>query len=281
MIMTLAEAASHRIGKRLAIALLVAFPVCGNAHTQAPGAGFDEAAALSLSQSAIGRTLSDHGFIDSRGKPVQLAQLRGRPLVVSLIYTSCSHTCPLLTSHLARMVKIAREALGEASFGVLTIGFDAAVDTPARLASFAASRGIDMTGWYFLSADAATVDVLSRELGFVFYRSPQGFDHLTQTTVLDANSLVYAQLYGQSFEAPLLVEPLKQLVFGTRAQASTVSGWVNGVRLFCTIYDPASGRYRFDYSIFIAIGVGLLSLSAVAVFIVRAWREHRSSTSAA
>lgn len=279
--MSLSPQAPARAGGSLAIVLLAALPMYASAHTQTPGAAFDESAALSRSQSAIGRTLSDHEFIDSRGKPVRLAQLRGRPLVVSLIYTSCSHTCPLLTSHLARTVKIAREALGEASFGVLTIGFDAAVDTPERLASFAASRGIDMSGWHFLSAEAATVDALSQELGFVFYRSARGFDHLTQTTVLDADSRVYAQVYGESFEAPALVEPLKQLVFGTRARTSTLSGWVNGVRLFCTIYDPASGRYRFDFSIFIAIGVGLLSLGAVAVFIIRTWIGRRSSTSAA
>lgn len=277
----MAPRAAARIGRAFAIVLTAALPAYAGAHTQASRTPFDEAAALSRSQSAIGRTLSDHAFIDSRGQPLRLSQLHGRPLVVSLIYTSCSHTCPLLTTHLARMTKIAREALGEASFDVLTIGFDAAVDTPERLASFAASRGIDMTRWHFLSADVATVDALSRELGFVFYRSPRGFDHLTQTTVLDADARVYAQVYGESFEAPALVEPLKQLVFGTRAQTSAFSGWVNGVRLFCTVYDPASGRYRFDYSIFIAIGVGVLSLGAVAVFIVRAWVGRRSSTSAA
>jgi len=39
----------------------------------------------------------------------------------------------------------------------------------------------------------------------------------------------------------------------------------------CTVYDPASGRYRFDYSLIIAFVLGLACLGAVAVFVVRAW----------
>lgn len=280
--MTGARAGESARGARwLVAALLAAFPIFVSAHSKPAGGPFDESSALSLSQSAIGRTVGDHRFVDRGGQSFALRGLRGRPVVISLIYTSCSHTCPLLTTHLARMVGVARAALGEESFSVLTIGFDTQVDTPARMASFARERGIDARGWYFLSAEAPTIEALSRDLGFIFYPSGKGFDHLAQTTVLDADGRVYAQVYGEGFEAPLLVEPLKQLVFGTRAQASTFSGWVNGVRLFCTIYDPASGRYRFDYSIFIALGVGLLSLGAVAAFIVRAWRERRSSTSAA
>jgi protein SCO1/2 len=187
----------------------------------------------------------------------------------------------MLTTHLANTVKIAREALGEDSFSVLTLGFDTPADTPERMASFARERGIELSGWHFASADVATVDAISRELGFVFRRTAAGFDHLAQTTVLDADGRVYAQVYGQSFDPPSLVEPLKQLVLGTPADARSFSGWLSGVRLFCTVYDPSSGRYRFDYSIFIALGVGLLSLGGVAVFVVRAWRGRRMPTPAA
>jgi protein SCO1/2 len=242
---------------------------------------FDEKAALAISQAAIGRTVGNYSFIDSRGKTVRLEDLRGRPVLISLIYTSCYHTCPLLTKHLAQIVGVAREALGNDSFAVLTVGFDSAVDTPERMRTYARERGIDISEWSFLSADPATINALTRELGFVFFESPKGFDHLAQITLLDAQGRVYAQIYGDNFPTPTLVEPLKQLVFGTPAQAHSLSGWINGVRLFCTIYDPSSGRYRFDYSLFIAIAIGLVSLGAVAVFLVRAWRQSGSPTSTA
>ena len=57
-------------------------------------------------------------------------------MVLSLIYTSCYHICPTVTTNLARIVNIAREALGEDSFSVLTIGFDTPVDTPDRMREF-------------------------------------------------------------------------------------------------------------------------------------------------
>jgi protein SCO1/2 len=254
------------------------------AHQHAPQANnsaFDEKAALAISQAAIGRTIGNYSFIDSHGKTVRLKDLRGRPTLISLIYTSCYHTCPLLTQHLARTVDIARDALGNDSFSVLTIGFDSARDTPERMRTYARERGINTSQWFFLSADAATINALTRELGFVFFESPKGFDHLAQISLLDAQGRVYVQLYGANFPVPTLVEPLKQLVFGTPTQARSVSDWINGVRLFCTIYDPSSGRYRFDYSLFIAIGIGLVSLGAVAVFLVRAWRQGGPPTSAA
>ena len=254
------------------------------AHQHVPRANdptFDEKAALAISQAAIGRTIGNYSLIDSHGKTVHLKDLRGRPALVSLIYTSCYHTCPLLTKHLAQIVEIAREALGDDSFTVLTIGFDSAVDTPERMRTYAGERGINISQWFFLSADPATIDGLTRELGFIFFKSPKGFDHLAQVTLLDAQGRVYAQIYGDNFPTPTLVEPLKQLVFGAPTQARSVSDWINGVRLFCTIYDPSSGRYRFDYSLFIAIGIGLVSLGAVAVFLVRAWRQGGPPTSAA
>jgi hypothetical protein len=41
------------------------------------------------------------------------------------------------------------------------------------------------------------------------------------------------------------------------------------------VYDPNSDRYRFDYSIFTAIVVGILCLGLIATFIVREWRRAR------
>lgn len=258
-----------RIG--LAIMLLP-----GLVAADSPGAHAtaDEASALELSQAAIGRRLGNHHFIDRHGQGLDLDRLRGKPLVVSLVYTSCAHTCPVLTSHLADVAEIARAALGEDSFAMLTLGFDAANDTPARMASFARERGIDRPGWHFVSADPATVDAFARELGFAFAPSAGGFEHLAQTTVVDRDGRVYAQVYGQAFGTPSLVEPLKQLVLGIRPEAGRLGRWLDGVRLFCTVYDPASGRYRFDWSIFIAAGAGLVSLGGVAVFIVRALRQR-------
>ncbi len=256
--------------RRLAPVLLGALLAIGAAGAAPPP---NEQEALKLSQAAIGRTLGDHRFVNTAGQPVALSELRGRPLVVSLVYTSCHDTCPTITNQLSRMLPIARDALGAGRFRVVSIGFDTPNDTPERMRAYARSRGAGADEWLFLSADAATIEALTRELGFQYSPSPRGFDHIAQTTVVDANGRVYRQVYGDSFEPPALVEPLKELVFGTGIKSGRLSGWAEGIRLFCTVYDPASGRYRFDYSLFVTLIVGVMSLGAVAIFIVRAWRQ--------
>jgi protein SCO1/2 len=251
-----------------------AAPHGGHGSDHPPDRAFDEAAALKVSQSAIGRTLdATYRFTSSEGRTLTLGELRGKPLVVSLVYTSCYHVCPTITQTVANTVKIAREALGEASFNVITVGFDSAVDTPERMRGYRRERGLDGDNWQFLSTDAATMEALAKGIGFIYFRSPKGFDHLAQTTIVDANGKVYRQVYGDSFATPTLVEPLKDLVFGRKASTKNWDGWINGVKLFCTVYDPTTGRYKFDYSLFVAILSGLASFGVLAVFIVRAWRQ--------
>ncbi len=87
---------------------------------------------------------------------------------------------------------------------------------------------------------------------------------------------MYRQIYGVSFKAPDLGEPLKELIFGNRQDVNLVEGWINNIKLFCTIYDPHSGRYEFDYSIFIGLFMGLLILGAIAIFILREWRHSNA-----
>lgn len=242
----------------------------GNVATE-----WDEASALRYSQAAIGRTLGDHKFRDTKSSPTSLRDFRGKPLVINLIYTSCYHTCPVIIQTLARSVDVARRALGADSFAVVTIGFDSRADTPSRMRAYSRKQGVDLANWQFLSTDEATIDALAKDLGFVFYPSPRGFDHLAQTTIIDENGVVYRQVYGASFEPPAVVEPLKALVFGRKGNLVTIDGLLNRIKLFCTIYDPSSERYRFDYSIFVGGTIGLLSLLMLAGISIRGWRRGR------
>lgn len=254
-----------------ALAAAVALvPVCGVAHSDKPAeTPFDETQALRYSQDAIGRRVGDYRFIATSGRAVRLSDFEGKPLVVSFIYTSCVHICPTVTQTMGDAVPVAREALGEESFAVITIGFDTKNDTPPRMLSFRRAQGIDQPAWSFLSADPSTIKAFVRDLGFLYRSTPHGFDHLVQTTVLDADGVVIRQIYGDSFAPPKLVEPLKDLIFGRNISLSTVEGLINRVRLFCTIYDPNSERYRFDYSIFIMLGIGSVVLSGLGIFLGR------------
>ena len=236
---------------------------------------YDSDAALAQSQAVIGKAIGAHSFRNTEGQRFDTGQLLGKPVVVSLIYTSCHHICPTITRNVQTTVDIAREALGEESFAVITVGFDWRIDTPDRMRLYARQFGIVDAEWYFLSGDDASVAALADAVGFQFYASPKGFDHLSQTTVVDAEGKVYRQIYGENFEPPALVEPLKELVFNTPRSAGIVDHWVGTFKLFCTVYDPNTGRYTFDYSIFLGIIIGVLCLGSIATFVVSEWKHAR------
>jgi protein SCO1/2 len=266
----------NKISGYLLIILGLLFTGMASAKADEGGAAYDETAALALSQAVIGQGVGDYTFLDGKGKQVTLESLRGKPVVISLIYTSCYHICPTITTNLAKVVKIGRDALGNDSFSVLTIGFDTKSDTPDRMRVFAAQRKLDISNWQFLSSDAETMKQLSADVGFSFFSSAKGFDHMIQATVLDGEGKVYRQIYGMAPDAPALVEPLKELLYGKRVDATPIESLVSNIRLFCTVYDPTTGMYRFDYSIFIGFAIGLVLLSGTAWFIIHAWRNSPS-----
>jgi len=194
--------------------ILLLCTVAVRADSPAAPDRFDRSTALAVSQAAIGRPVGDGVFHTSNGVPRQISDYAGKPLVISLVFTSCHHICPTTTKHLATVVEKARDVLGEDSFSVVTLGFDAPNDTADAMRVFAAQQGVDLDGWDFLSGDQADIDALAADLGFQYYPSPSGFDHLIQSSIVDADGIVFRQVYGIQFETPHLIEPLKALVQG-------------------------------------------------------------------
>lgn len=234
---------------------------------------FQNRQALEASQTAIGNKLSNFRFTDSSGKGLQLHDLKGKPLVLSLIFTSCSQTCPMTTRHLSSVVEKARETLGHDKFSVAVLGFDSQFDSPQAMKYFAKKQGIEDADWKLLSADPKTIKLFTKELGFLFYTSPNGFDHMVQATIIDADSVIYRQVYGEVFDTPLLIEPLKELLLGRPQPNSTIlADLINKVRFFCTNYDPASDSYHFDYSLFIGMIIGALIILLIVIFLVKEYR---------
>ena len=86
--------------------------------------------------------------------------------------------------------------------------------------------------------------------------------------------MVYQQVYGEQFDLPWLAEPLKAIVYkDKRGIGQTLSNIGNRIRLFCTIYDPGSGRYRFDYSLFIQMFIGGVIIIFGIVYLIREARR--------
>lgn len=100
--------------------------------------------------------LPDVSLIDQHGNAISLASLKGKPVLIDFIYTSCASTCPVLTS---KMVSIERElgpALGAVT--IVSITLDPEHDGPVELAAYAKSQGADSNSWRFLTGKPADID---------------------------------------------------------------------------------------------------------------------------
>ena len=229
--------------------------------------------ALAYSQAAIGSTVQGVELIKTDGTPVSLEAYRGKPLVISMIFSSCHHICPSTTAHLQDVVEKARDVLDQDSFQVVSVGFDTVNDSPERMAQFRNSTDVTDEYWDFLSADAANMDKLVRQLGFIYTPSARGFDHLIQSSVIDESGVIYRQVYGISFPTPQLIEPLKELIFGKPKGHSTLDYLGGRIRLFCTVYDPATDSYYIDISVFIGTFVGLIVSILFGRILIKEWRR--------
>jgi protein SCO1/2 len=234
---------------------------------------FDARAALRASQAVVGTTVGEHALYDSAGNRVMLSLYQGQPVLVSFVYTGCTQVCPLTTKTLANAVASAQRAVGSGRFQILTIGFNLPYDTPSAMADFARRLDLRLPDWHFLSADAASVTRLTREFGFAYRATAGGFDHITQVTLVDGRGKIVRQIYGDGFDLPLLVEPLKQMLAATPQEVSAVAQMIDKIRLVCTVYDPASGQYRVSYAVAIEIGAGLSVIAGVLIFMIRGRRR--------
>ncbi|MEO8143295.1 MAG: SCO family protein [Betaproteobacteria bacterium] len=262
---------ASRLNRALAIAALC----LGQAHAAAPE-GMDPGAALRASQAVVGNAVGDYTLLDREGRPVRLSQYRGKPLLVSFIYTGCFQVCPLTTRALQRALEAGRDAFGTGQFNVVSIGFNQPADSPQALKAFALQHRIDAPNWEFLSPAAPIVEPLARDFGFSYAATPAGFDHVLQATLLDAGGRIYRQIYGADLSADAIGEPLAQLLRDAPAPPQfRLEDFIDRVRVLCTVYDPATGRYRFKYGLAIEVAGGITFALAMLWFFLGEWLARR------
>ncbi|MBP6708885.1 MAG: SCO family protein [Candidatus Accumulibacter sp.] len=237
----------------------------------------DEKAAFALSQSAVGKQVGDFVLLDRQGRPVELSRYRGKPLLVTFIYTACFQVCPTITRNLQKAVDTTVSVMGADRFNVVSIGFNQPFDSPAALRDFARQYGIHLPNWEFLSPAPAIVGDLTTNFGFSYVATPAGFDHINQVTLVDATGRIVRQVYGEKFTAEELAEPLKLLITGSAIppEAGTLQEIMERVRILCSIYDPLTGRYRTNYSLYFQFA-GFLTFVGFMIYLsINFWRNRR------
>ncbi|HET8747960.1 MAG TPA: SCO family protein [Ramlibacter sp.] len=236
----------------------------------------DRTDALRASQAAVGRTMPDPTLLDREGRPVRLSAFRGRPLLVSFIYTGCFEVCPATTRALDQSMQALQARFGERQFNVVSIGFNQPADSPQAMKAFAAQHRIARPNWEFLSAPAAVVAPLTREFGFRYAPTPAGFDHVLQVSLVDAQGRIVRQVYGDQPAVDVLGDALATLVAGQPLPPQGLVGeLVDRIRILCTVYDPKTGTYRTDYGLALEIAGGLTFILFVALYMLNEWRARR------
>ena len=220
---------------------------------------------------AVGGRIGDYLLIDQDGKTFHLRELLKRPLVVSFIYTQCSHTCSYITASLANAFKEAGETFGEV-FTALTIGFDVQNDTVEAMRAYGESFTDDFTRWRFATAPEDVIKAITEEMGFWYRKRADGtFEHLNMITIIDTSGRVHRQLYGIEYS----VEDILKTVYNALESSGPMgalpvtgsSGLFDMLKLMCYTYDETTGTYRPDYTFIISVILGL-SIQVIIVFVV-------------
>ncbi|SHK50010.1 SCO family protein [Rhodothermus profundi] len=102
------------------------------------------------------------------------AELRGRVVVLTFIYTRCPvpDFCPLMSRHFQQLQQPLKARFGDRT-RLLTISFDPAYDTPTVLRRYARQYTDDTHHWIFATGDSTTIYQLATQFG-VHYEAASG-----------------------------------------------------------------------------------------------------------
>ena len=153
--------------------MLVAPPAIAQDEAPTRHRGLDPASALRASEAAIGRAVGEHLLLDRRERPVRLTDYRGKPLLVSFIYTGCFKVCPTTTQSLAVAVEQLARGVRRRQVQRVSIGFNQPFDSPTAMRAFAAQMGITASNWDFLSPAPGAVEAAAERFRLSLCRDPR------------------------------------------------------------------------------------------------------------
>jgi protein SCO1/2 len=137
----------------------------------------------------------DAKFTDDAGRVVQLASLRGQPVIVAMFFASCEYACPMIVNDIQRL-RAELPAAVRAKTRVVLVTFDVARDTPAALAAYRERMKLD-GAWTLLHGDTAGVQDLAMLLGVKYKQDARGqFSHSNLITVLNPEGEIAHQRAG-------------------------------------------------------------------------------------
>ena len=151
-------------------------------------------------------------LIDQNGRHVILSSLKGNPVVVDFIYTSCPGPCLLLTQKMARLAAGLASQVGS-RFTMLSITVDPEHDGPAQLSGYIKAQGIDTKSWLFLTGSPVNIDRLLTDFQLRRRRDPDGsVEHISGVFILGPDGHELREYDGAIVKASTMIGDLQEVL---------------------------------------------------------------------
>ncbi|WP_178986060.1 SCO family protein [Winogradskyella helgolandensis] len=142
---------------------------------------------------------------------IQLTDLKGKTMVMVMIYTSCKAACPRLVADMRNIeAQIPDENIKNLEF--ILISIDPETDTPERLKAFAIENGMDDEQWTFLQGTESGVREFANVLSVKYKEiSPIDFSHSNIISVFNSGGELIHQQEGLGVDNKETIEAILQL----------------------------------------------------------------------
>jgi protein SCO1/2 len=148
-------------------------------------------------------------LVDQNGKSVVLSSLKGKPLLVDFIYTSCPGPCRTLTQNMERIAaRLGPELGSQVTF--VSISIDPEHEGPPQLLKYATMLDADRPGWLFLSGGPGDIDAALAAFHLKRERTPDGdIQHLEEVVLVDASGRAFKIYKGDVLHPDSVIADLK------------------------------------------------------------------------
>lgn len=133
-------------------------------------------------------------WTNQNGENIEMKELKGKVLVMVMIYTSCKAACPRLVADMRNIEEHLPENIKN-NVKLVLVSIDPVVDTPKRLKSFAIENKMDSEQWVFLRSTEENTREFAAVLAVNYKKiAPLEFSHSNIISVFNADGeLAYQQ----------------------------------------------------------------------------------------
>src|SRR5688572_12616873 len=143
------------------------------------------------------------------GGQFKLAELKGKPQVVTMFFARCELACPVLI-HDVKRIEAALPPELRGKVGFVLVSFDSERDTPEVLRAYRQRQELNASTWTLLQGKSDDVLELAALLGIKFKKDPQGqFAHSNIITVLNPAGEIVYQLNGLNLDVTPAISAIR------------------------------------------------------------------------